>query len=111
MLTKGTAVATVTHLGRGPTAAQRIALLWQSPACTREGCPHTVRLEIDHRHPWAKDRVTRLENLDPLCHHDHALKTRQGWALIAGTGRRPMVAPDHPRHPHNAGTEGDDGVP
>jgi hypothetical protein len=44
-----------------------------------------------------------LPNIDPLCGHDHDLKTYQGWALVAGTGRRAFVPPDDPRHPDNAG--------
>ncbi|MBA2496557.1 MAG: HNH endonuclease [Acidimicrobiia bacterium] len=99
VLTKGSAVANVTHLGRGPAAAQRIALLWQAPTCTRLGCPRRAHLQIDHRTPWADCHVTELANLDPLCGADHALKTRRGWALVSGTGRRPMVPPDHPDHP------------
>ncbi len=34
VLTKGVDVANVVHLGRGPAAAQRIALLWSSPKCS-----------------------------------------------------------------------------
>ena len=30
-------------------------------------------------------------------HHD--LKTYKGWALVEGSGKRPMVPPDDPRHP------------
>jgi hypothetical protein len=41
VITKGTDVLHVTHLGRGPSAAQRVALLWSSPGCTVEGCPRT----------------------------------------------------------------------
>ena len=33
VMTKGVAVANVTHLGRGPTAAQKLALLWTQPVC------------------------------------------------------------------------------
>ena len=58
-------------------------------------------LEIDHRNPWADCHETVLTNLDPLCDHDHDLKTHHGWALIEGTGKRPMVPPDDPRHPRN----------
>jgi hypothetical protein len=105
VLTKGTAVANVTHLGRGPTAAQRIALLWQAPQCTRLGCPRRAHLQIDHRKPWAQCRITELANLDSLCRHDHDVKTRNNWALVAGTGRRPMVPPSHPDHPARAGKE------
>jgi hypothetical protein len=31
VITRGVDVLNVTHLGRGPTVAQRIALLWTSP--------------------------------------------------------------------------------
>jgi hypothetical protein len=37
--------------------------------------------------------------LDRLCSRHHALKTNDGWALIHGTGKRPFVPPDDPRHP------------
>jgi hypothetical protein len=39
--------------------------------------------------------------LDRLCHHDHGLKTREGWSLVEGRGRRAFVPPDDPRHPRN----------
>ena len=98
VITRGVDVLNVTHLGRGPTAAQKIALAWASPGCTVEGCWRT-RVEHDHRQPWSDTRHTRLDELDPLCKFHHDLKTRHGWALTAGTGKRPMVPPDDPRHP------------
>lgn len=98
VITRGVDVANVTHLGRGPTAAQRIALLWQSPTCTVEGCART-RVEIDHRVPWARSQHTRIDELDPLCSHHHDQKHRYGWALVEGTGPRPIVPPGSPRHP------------
>ncbi len=101
VLTRGVDVAHVTHLGRGPTAAQRIALLWTSPGCSNLHC-HRTLVQIDHRHPWTRTHHTRLDELDPLCHHDHQLKTHHGWALTTGTGKRPLVAPDDPRHPNHA---------
>jgi hypothetical protein len=101
VITNGVAVANVTHLGRGPTMAQRVALLWSSPACTVLGCPrlHGQGIQHDHRTPWTQVHDTTLDNIDRLCGHHHDLKTRRGWALVAGTGRRPMVPPDDPRHP------------
>jgi hypothetical protein len=42
-----------------------------------------------------------LANLDRLCVHHHRLKTHNGWALIAGSGKRPMVPPSDPQHPGN----------
>ncbi|HKA83854.1 MAG TPA: DUF222 domain-containing protein [Acidimicrobiales bacterium] len=101
VITNGVDVANVTHLGRGPTAAQRVALLWTSAGCVVEGCSSTIGIETDHRVPWADDRVTELANLDRLCSHHHDLKTRQGWALAPGTGKRPMVPPGDPRHAAN----------
>ncbi len=94
-------MASVTHLGRGPSAAQRIALLWRDPKCVVEGC-NAVRTEVDHRIPWAQTHHTRLDELDNVCDHHHDLKTYEGWALVAGSGRRPMVPPDDPRHPGQA---------
>jgi hypothetical protein len=99
VLTKGVDVANVTHLGRSATVAQKVALWWQSPMCTREGCTRTQRLQNDHRQGWTNTHRTRLDDLDRLCDHDHDLKTYYGWALITGHGRRPMVPPDDPRHP------------
>jgi hypothetical protein len=101
VITKGVDVANITHLGRKATIAQQVALWWQAPACTRLECTRTQRLEIDHRDEWVKTKRTRLDGLDRLCEHDHDLKTNHGWALVDGTGRRPMVPPDHPDHPRN----------
>jgi hypothetical protein len=97
VITRGIDVAHVTHLGRGPTAAQRIALAWTSPHCSVLGCPRT-RVQIDHRLDWAHTRHTRLDELDPLCPYHHDLKTRHGWALVPGTGPRPFVPPHDLRH-------------
>src|SRR6202040_1765013 len=53
VITRGLDVLNVTHLGRGPSAAQRIALLWGSPGCTVQGC-NGVYVQIDHRIDWAE---------------------------------------------------------
>jgi hypothetical protein len=99
VITKGVDVINVTHLGRSPTVAQRVALWWQSPVCTAAGCTRSRRLENDHQIGWAETHRTVLGELDPLCTHEHRLKTLYGWALVAGTGKRPFVPPDDPRHP------------
>jgi hypothetical protein len=36
------------------------------------------------------------------------LKTHHGWALVPGTGKRDMVPPDHPSHPHHHTRSGND---
>ena len=99
MLTRGTDVASVVHLGRGPNAAQKIALLWSQPLCSNEACANRWRTQSDHRTPWTACHTTTLDNIDQLCPHDHQLKTTKGWELVAGKGRRPFVPPDDPRHP------------
>ena len=43
VITKGVDVRNVTHLGRGPSAAQRVALSWSSRGCSVEGCAHPSR--------------------------------------------------------------------
>ena len=103
VVTKGQDVANVFHLGRKPVAAQDTALEWLSPTCTTEGCNRTDRLETDHRHDWADTKVTLLRWLERHCSHCHDLKTREGWALVEGHGKRPLVPPDHPRHPRYRG--------
>jgi hypothetical protein len=100
VITDGVDVQNVTHLGRGPTAAQRAALMWMNPTCAVLGCSRT-RIEWDHREPWAKTHHTRLDELDPLCAFHHDLKTRLGYALVDGVGKRAFVAPDDPRHPRH----------
>jgi len=100
VLTRGVDVGNVTHLGRGPTAAQKIALAWTNPTCSVEGC-YRSRIEYDHRDDYARTRHTRLDELDPLCGYHHGLKTRHGWALVAGTGKRAMIPPDDHRHPRH----------
>lgn len=101
MLTNGVEVRNVTHLGRGPNTAQKIALLWEQPVCQRQGCGRRARLEYDHAHgvEYRKTKHTRVDELDLLCEPDHDLKTYDGWALVPGTGIRPMVPPNDRRHP------------
>jgi hypothetical protein len=100
VITNGVDVVNVTHLGRGPTAAQRVALLWSKPKCANVECS-SMFVQLDHREPWAKTKHTKLDELDPFCPHDHDLKTYQGWSLVEGKGRRAFVPPDDPRHPRN----------
>ena len=104
VVTKGVDVHTVFHLGRKATVYQDTALDWQSPGCTTEGCNRTVRLENDHRNDWADTKVTLLRWLERHCNHCHDLKTRHGWALVDGKGKRPLVPPHDPRHPRFAET-------
>ena len=103
---RGTAIRAITHTGRAPSAAQRVALAWADTTCKVPGC-HNQRVEIDHRNPWAADRVTKLDNLDPLCAHHHSLKTHEGWAFAESNTRSDteseypqFVPPTDRRHPN-----------
>ena len=100
VITKGVDVVNVVHLGRGATAAQRVALLWSKPKCANVECSSRF-VQLDHREPWADTKHTRLDELDPLCPHHHKLKSNQGWSLVEGSGRRAFVGPKDPRHPRN----------
>ena len=100
VITKGDDVARIVHLGRGPNAAQTIALLWSNPMCIAQGCNQPAQ-EYDHRNPYATVKQTELFNLDGYCRSDHANKTRHNHQLIEGTGRRPFVPPNDPRHPEH----------
>ena len=102
IVSRGEDAFNVTHLGRYANATQQAVLDWLGGECSRLGCGATRHLQIDHRIPWATVKVTELANLDRLCTPDHRLKTTEGWELVPGTGKRPMVPPDHPDHPRNA---------
>jgi hypothetical protein len=104
ILTKGKELVGVAHVGRRPRASELSALQWLYPSCAVRGCTAQARLEVDHRIDWAATHFTAFELLDRLCHRHHALKTRENWALVAGTGKRDLVAPTDPRHPRHAGT-------
>jgi hypothetical protein len=99
VVTKGVDVVNVAHLGRSATAYQQTGVEWMNPSCTTLGCNAVMRLENDHRVPWAESKVTLLAGLDRPCGRCHDLKTYRGWAYVEGAGKRPLVAPDDPRHP------------
>jgi Domain of unknown function (DUF222) len=101
VLTKAQDLVGVAHLGRKPTAYQQSALEWLYPTCAALGCVDRGRLERDHEIDWSKTHFTMLDHLDLHCHHHHDLKTRFGWALVPGTGKRAFVPPDDPRHPRH----------
>jgi hypothetical protein len=104
VLTHGVEVRNVTSLGRGPSAAQKVALLWEQPTCAVEHCGRRARLEADHVYgaEFAKTKHTRVDELDRLCEQHHDKETRHNWALVPGTGVRPMVPPSDARHPSHA---------
>jgi hypothetical protein len=104
--TKGEQVLGVAHLGRRANAKQQSALEWLYPTCAVEGCSRSTFLENDHREDWARTKLTLLEWSDRVCDHHHDLKTHEGWALVHGRGKRPMVPPGDHRHPRNSRLSG-----
>lgn len=99
IVTKGVDICSVVHLGRRPKALQTTALQWRDPQCAVAGCTRTLRLEADHRTGWAVTHRTEVDDVDHLCNPHHAQKTRHGWMLEAGTGKRRFLPPHHPDHP------------
>jgi hypothetical protein len=93
VLTDGTDITRVVHLGRRPTALQTTALQADGIRCARLGCGRTEGLQIDHRIDWSRTKHTRLGELDWLCRYDHSLKTLYGWTLEPGPGPRRMLPP------------------
>ena len=108
VLTRGVDVRNVTHLGRGPSTAQKLALLWEQPVCRRQVAAAVLASSTTMRpaSSTGKTKHTRIDELDLLCEPDHDLKSRAGWSLVTGTGIRPMVPPNDPRHPARASDRG-----
>jgi hypothetical protein len=73
---------------RRPTAEQRRQVEAANPTCIFPGCRMpAVRSDIDHRTPHADGGPTEVDNLGPLCRHDHRIRHAAGWtygALAAG---------------------------
>ena len=103
-MTHAERVLSVYHHRRRPNAAQRSGLEFLQPSCAAAGCNVKVGLQYDHRVEWARTHYTVFDLLDRLCPHHHNLKTCDNWALVDGTGKRPLVPPTDPRHPHHRGT-------
>ncbi|HEV2362026.1 MAG TPA: hypothetical protein VGS21_10020 [Acidimicrobiales bacterium] len=88
------------HGARNLNAHEQTALEFSSPSCVVKGCSRRLGLERDHRNDWSRTLVTRFDEIDRLCQFHHDMKTRANWMLVAGTGKRAMVPPGDPRHPH-----------
>ncbi|MGQ0832961.1 MAG: hypothetical protein ACT4OV_14940 [Microthrixaceae bacterium] len=80
VLTDGTDIHKVIHLGRKFKSLQKTVLQWQDPICARKGCSNRLGLEYDHFEDWARTYTTRTTAARRFCHTDHALKTA-GWIV------------------------------
>jgi hypothetical protein len=97
IVTDGTDIRSVVHLGRQPIELQRTALQWHTAgSCAIEGCSSTARLEIDHVAEWSATGRTTLDELARVCGHHHDLKThhRYRFGPLGANGKRPLIPPD-----------------
>jgi len=82
IVTRGTEITKVVHLGRRFTSEQRTALQWRDPVCARKGCANRLSLEYDHVEDWAHTHTTRVDAGRRFCSPCHQLKTL-GWHVSA----------------------------
>ncbi len=78
VVTQGTEITKVVHLGRRFTSEQRTALQWRDPVCARKGCDNRLGLQYDHFDDWARTHTTRVGAGRRFCPPCHQLKTI-GW--------------------------------
>jgi Domain of unknown function (DUF222) len=71
IVTKGTDVKAVAHLGRTIPARLRTALEARDPECAVPGCHVRRNLQIDHIKPFAERGPTSLSNLERYCKWHH----------------------------------------
>ena len=109
LITDGTAVSSVSHLGRTIPARLRTALEELQPECVIAGCHVDRHLEIDHNVPVEEGGPTAIWNLNRLCHHHHDLKHARDLRVGGeGTAKRlvparrapPRARPLGPRRGH-----------
>lgn len=48
-----------------------------------------VSCDLDHRNPWSRGGPTEVENLAPLCRHDHRIRHQHSWT------HQPLAQGDH----------------
>ncbi len=111
VVTKGTEIGKVIHLGRKFKSQQKTVLQWQDPICARKGCSNRLGLEYDHFEDWALTHTTRTTAAKRFCHSCHELKTA-GWMVSEpdADGQCAFTPPPTPYargEPLDTGTQGD----
>ena len=96
LLTDGTDVKAVAHVGRTIPARLRTALEARDPTCVVPDCDVRHGLEIDHLLPWAEGGPTTMDNLARLCEWHHHLKSHCGYLLGGSLGAWEWSGPDPP---------------
>ena len=65
---------------RRPSTSQRRHLEARNRSCVFPGCRMPAAdCDLDHRQPWAQGGPTTIDNLAPLCRHNHNTKHRCHW--------------------------------
>lgn len=74
----------VLHTGttrRRPNRAQSRHVTARNRTCIFPGCRMPARQsDLDHRRPWAQTGVTDVDDLAPMCRHDHCIHHAAGWS-------------------------------
>jgi hypothetical protein len=86
VITDGTDVAGVCHLGRTVPAALMTALEERDPVCAVDRCDSDHLLENHHIVPFTEGGPTSLSNLVRICRWHHNLITYEGWRIDGGPG-------------------------
>ncbi len=93
LITDGTDVRSISHLGRTIPARLRSALEELQPECVIAGCHVDRHLEIDHNTPVEEGGPTALWNLNRVCHHHHDEKHARDLRIVGeGTSKRLVPA-------------------
>jgi hypothetical protein len=92
LITTGTDVLAVSHLGRTIPAHLRTAVEDLYPECVHEDCHVTWGIELDHNLPVDAGGRTELGNLNSLCRFHHRYKHRHDLRLV-GKGTRKRFVP------------------
>ncbi|MBW3589591.1 MAG: HNH endonuclease [Actinobacteria bacterium] len=86
LVTDGTDIYNVSHIGKSVTARQRTALEVRDRVCVVPGCEVKDHLEIDHITGREGEGAKTIANIARLCSWHHYLKTHKDWRLTGGPG-------------------------
>lgn len=94
IVTNGSDVQAVMHVGRTIPARVRTALEVRDPTCVVPDCGAGRGLEIDHyRVAYADGGTATLDNLARLCRWHHYQKTHLGYRLTGEAGAWEWITP------------------
>lgn len=86
VISDGTDVRSVCHLGRTVPAPMKTALEQRDPVCSVPRCENSYYLENHHLIPWAQGGPTSLDNLVRICKWHHDLISYERWSLKGRPG-------------------------